>query len=175
MMRHLRWSGAVLAGLAWVFLSRLAQDSAAAYALHLPLTAPPLVVCALLLPFRPGAVVLTLTLLLYDAGLGVPFGLSATLALPVYALLFRIRHHLMQSSALVQASLALALTPALHAAFAAALHLAGRPLPADTLGFLTEILAGVALASLFTPWLGSLTVAVLRLFGLRLERGGLAE
>lgn len=170
MTRRLRWSGSVLAGLGWVFLARLAQDPASSCSLQLPLSATPLVVCALLLPFRAGAVALTLVLLLHDAGRPVPFGLSATLALPAYVMLFRIRRHLARESAAVQAGLALALTPALHVAQAVALTLAGRLLPADTLGFLTEILAGAALAALFTPWLGVFMPAVLARFGVRLER-----
>ncbi len=171
----LRWSAAVLAGLGWIFLTRLAGDLCAPWALQLPLMAPPLVVTALRLPYRPGAFALALIALLYDAALGIPFGLSASLALPLHLILFRIRHHLTADAALTGAALAFTITPALWLGTALALTLSGSPLPADLSGVLTEVALGAALAALGTPWLAGFTLSLLRLFGVSLDRGDLVR
>lgn len=165
MTGRLRWAGAVPAGLGWIFLARLVQDGASEYALNPPLSAPPLVVAALLLPFRAGLAVLTLVLLLHDSGQGIPFGLSATVALPVYVVLFRLRHHFSKDSVWSQAALAGGLTPLLHAGSVFFLGLAGGPLADRSAGILAETVIGVLLAALFTPWLASLSAAFLKISG----------
>lgn len=171
----LRWSAAVLAGLGWIFLTRLAGDLCAPLALHLPLMAPPVVVIALRLPHRPGVVALTLVALLHDAASGIPFGLTASLALPLHFILFRIRNHLSADASLTAAALAFAITPALWLGTALALTLAGHPAPADLRGIATEVILGSVLAALATPWLAGFTLSLLRAFGVHLEHGDLVR
>jgi len=160
----------VLAGLCWVFLARLAGDFVAPYALTLPLMAPPLTVAALRLPRRAGAITLALVALLYDAGTGLPFGASATVALPLHALLYAARQRLAADSGLLLALVAAALTPVMHFGVAAVIgRVSGRGMTDDLFGFASEIVAGCVLAGIATPWLAGLTNAMLRAFGIGRE------
>lgn len=170
MTHAIRWSAAVLAGLCWVFLTRLAGDLVAPWALSIPLMAPPVVVAALRLPFRGGLVALALIALLHDAGTGMPFGLTASLALPLHGILYAVRRHIAAASPLTLAALAVALTPAMHLMTGVGIHLAtGRPMASDLGGFVVETVLGCIACALAAPWLSGFTLALLRTFGVDTE------
>ena len=171
----IRWSAAVLAGLCWVFLTRLGTDLISGHGLTLQLIAPPLVVSALYLPYRAGAVTLGLVALLYDAASGAPFGITASIALPAHLLLFRIRRQLTPVNPLTGAGLALAVAPALHLGFVGGLAIGAREMPSDTIGLLLETGLVAVVSALATPWLTGLTLSALDLFGITLDRGGYRE
>ena len=166
MTAAIRWSAAVLAGLCWVFLARLAGDFVAPWAMTLPLMAPPVIVAALRLPFRPGLVTLALVALLYDAGTGAPFGLSASIALPLHGILYGVRRHLAVDSPAALAAPALALTPAMHIVATVVTHrVVQRPLADDLGGFFLETAVACVLSAAATPWLAGLTLSLLGTFG----------
>ena len=161
----LRWSAAVFASLAWLFFARLLADQLSAHALTPVWFVPPVVVIALRLPHRAALVSIALVALLHDATLGIRFGLTASLVLPVAALLLRTRRHLNVRSRRQAAAIAFALTPTLHLAYAVALSVTGEVLPADPAGLTGEIAIGAVAAALATPWLGAFTDALLHKFG----------
>lgn len=148
-----RWSIIILAGLAWVFLARLADDGAATLRLAPILIASPLVTTALLLPYRAGLVTLLTIALLLDAGTGIPFGLSATLLAPVHLILHRLRHQVPRDSVAIATLLAACITPALWIARTILLHWQGYPLPGDLAGALSEITLSTLLVIPGTAWL----------------------
>lgn len=162
--RALRLSGAVLAGLAWLFVARLGADLFSQKGLTPVWFAPPVVVFALRLPHVAALVCLALTCLLHDATLAIPFGITASIALPAAAVLLRFRHHLRRNSRAQAAAGVFALTPGLHLAWCVALSLTGRVTPHEPRALLIEIAASTLLSTLATPWLADLTDALLHRF-----------
>ena len=165
MRADLRPGIAVAAGLAWLFVARLCTDLLAPHALTPLWIVPPVVVFSLLLPRRAALICLAIVCLMHDATLAIPYGLSATLALPVAAMLHRIRRHVNTHSRRQIAALAFAITPTLHLAFVLAITLAGWPLPADLHGLMLEMAIGTVASALASPWLADFTSALLRLVG----------
>lgn len=169
MERALPWSGAVLAGVVWLFLARLISDELARFALTPVFWAAPLVVFSFALPRRVALVVLAVVMLLHDAVRPGPFGMSASLVLPVAAVLLRWRELFHRESRRQTAAIAFVLTPSLHILLAVAMGVAGRGLPEDTGGFFAEMLIGAMVSGLGAPWLYDFTVVLVRLFGAQPE------
>lgn len=167
MRPNLSTAGAVLAGLAWLFVARLFTDLLAPLALTPTWIVPVVIVFTFRLQLREMLIGLALVCLLHDATLAIPFGLSASLALPVAAILHRVKRHLNTSSRRQAAAVAFALTPTIHLAFVLAVSLSGMPLPADARGLATEMTLATVTSALATPWLANLTDGMLSLFGAR--------
>lgn len=165
MRSDFRLSAAVFAGLAWLFVANLFSDLLAAHTLTLVWMVPPLVVFALRLPLRAALTCLGIVALLHDATLAIPFGLTASIALPVAAVLHRLRRHFNPGSRRQAAAVAFALTPTLHIVTVLTLAATGKPLPADAHGVALEIALGTLASACATPWLADLTDAMLALFG----------
>lgn len=156
-----RRSVIVLAGLAWVFMARLADDLSASACLSPTLIAGPLVVTAILMPYRSGLITLMLVTLLLDAGTGMPFGLSATMLAPTHLLLHRLRHQIVGNSAAIATLIAACITPAIWIARTLLLRWQGYPLPLDLAGAMVEILVSILLVIPSTAWLFSLYRALI--------------
>lgn len=165
MKSDLRLSAAVFAGLAWLFVANLFSDLLSLAALTPVWVVPPLVVFAMRLPLRACLTCLALVALLHDATLAIPFGLTASVTLPVAAILHRLRRHFNHGSRPQAAAIAFALTPTVHIVTALALSASGESLPADAHGVAVEIAVGALVSALATPWLADLTDALLALFG----------
>lgn len=165
MKPDLRLSAAVFAGLVWIFVVNLFIDLLSSAAVATLWIVPPLVALTMRLPLRATLVCLALVALLHDATLPVPFGITASVALPAAACLHGVRRHLNTRSRRQAAAVAFAISPTLHITTVLAMAAAGCPLPQDAAGLAIEIAAGTLVAAIATPWLANLTDAMLRAFG----------